>query len=69
MILPITLLVSLFNGHVRIYEIHDNGCWFNLGLSWALEEFWAVADRQHLAIRNRGNTYLWSDAFPRGAVA
>lgn len=30
-ILPIAFLVSLFNSHVGIYEIHNNGGWYNFG--------------------------------------
>lgn len=31
MISPITLIVSLFNHNVNIYEIHNNGGWYNWG--------------------------------------
>ena len=31
MIAPITLVVSLFNPGVRIYETHNNGAWYNFG--------------------------------------
>ena len=30
-IIPITFLVSLFNDHVNIYEVHNNGNWYNFG--------------------------------------
>jgi hypothetical protein len=30
-ILPITFIVSLFNHHVNIYEVHNNGSWYNFG--------------------------------------
>jgi hypothetical protein len=26
-----TFIISLFNDHVTIYEIHNNGGWYNLG--------------------------------------
>jgi hypothetical protein len=28
---PVTFLVSLFNQHVNIYEVHNNGNWYNFG--------------------------------------
>jgi hypothetical protein len=31
LISPITFLVSLFNDHVNIYEVHNNGGWYNFG--------------------------------------
>jgi hypothetical protein len=31
LISPITFLVSLFNHNVNIYEVHNNGNWYNFG--------------------------------------
>jgi hypothetical protein len=31
MIAPITFVVSLFTNHVNVYEIHNNGNWYNFG--------------------------------------
>jgi len=28
---PVTFVVSLFNDRVNVYEIHNNGGWYNLG--------------------------------------
>lgn len=28
---PITFVISLFNDNVGIYEVHNNGTWYNLG--------------------------------------
>ena len=28
---PITFLMSLFNKNVSIYEVHNNGAWYNFG--------------------------------------
>ncbi len=28
---PITFVVSLFNDQVNIYEVHNNGSWYNFG--------------------------------------
>jgi len=30
-IAPITFLISLFSSHVNVYEIHNNGNWYNFG--------------------------------------
>ncbi len=30
-ICPVTFFVSLFNHHVNIYDVHDNGNWYNFG--------------------------------------
>ncbi|MBU6426910.1 hypothetical protein KGQ27_01590 [Patescibacteria group bacterium] len=31
MICPITFIISLFSDNVSIYEIHNNGGWYNFG--------------------------------------
>lgn len=31
LISPITFLISLFNDDVNIYEVHNNGNWYNFG--------------------------------------
>lgn len=30
-IAPFALIVSFFNNHVSIYEVHNNGGWYNFG--------------------------------------
>ncbi len=30
-ILPVTFIISLFNPNVQIYEVHNNGGWYNFG--------------------------------------
>jgi hypothetical protein len=30
-IAPITFIISIFRPDVRIYEVHNNGLWYNLG--------------------------------------
>lgn len=30
-IAPITFVISLFNPNVHLYEVHNNGGWYNLG--------------------------------------
>lgn len=31
LISPITFIISLFTRNVRIYEVHNNGSWYNFG--------------------------------------
>jgi len=31
LIAPITFIVSLFNGKVALYEVHNSGGWYNFG--------------------------------------
>ncbi len=31
LISPITFIISVFTGDVRIYEVHNNGSWYNFG--------------------------------------
>ena len=31
LIAPITFIISLFNPGVRLYEVHNNGAWYNFG--------------------------------------
>ena len=28
---PVTFIISLFNSRVQIYEVHNNGGWYNFG--------------------------------------
>lgn len=30
-IAPVTFVISLFNKNVQMYEVHNNGNWYNLG--------------------------------------
>ena len=30
-IVPITFIISLFSDNIHVYEIHNNGNWYNLG--------------------------------------
>ena len=30
-IIPVTFVISLFNDHVNIYEVHNNGNWYDFG--------------------------------------
>jgi len=31
LIAPITFIISIFSKTVRLYEVHNNGFWYNLG--------------------------------------
>ncbi|WP_410645118.1 hypothetical protein [Amycolatopsis sp. lyj-346] len=35
-ICPITFLVSLFNDHVGVYEVHNNGHWYDFGFVFGI---------------------------------
>lgn len=30
-IAPISLIVGIFNGNIRLYEVHNSGWWYDLG--------------------------------------
>ncbi|HET6451438.1 MAG TPA: hypothetical protein VFI08_09005 [Spirochaetia bacterium] len=30
-IAPVTFIISLFNSNVQMYDVHNNGAWYNLG--------------------------------------
>jgi hypothetical protein len=36
LIAPVTFVVSLFNSDVGIYEVHNNGGWYNFGFVFGL---------------------------------
>ena len=38
-IVPITFLISLFDGKIGIYEVHNNGGWYNFGFLVGLLSF------------------------------
>lgn len=33
---PITFVISIFNENVHIYEVHNNGGWYNFGFLWGV---------------------------------
>ena len=35
-IIPVTFVISLFNDSVNIYEVHNNGNWYNFGFVFGL---------------------------------
>ena len=36
---PITFIISLFNDNVHIYEVHNNGGWYNFGFMLGIGAF------------------------------
>lgn len=39
-IAPVTFIISLFNDNVGMYEVHNNGGWYNAGFLFALGAIW-----------------------------
>jgi hypothetical protein len=50
---PITLLVSLFNHNVNIYEVHNNGNWYNFGFMIGVSATFSGGAGSRTAARSR----------------
>jgi len=50
---PITFLVSLFNNDVNIYEVHNNGNWYNFGFMIGVSAAFSGAAGSGTAARSR----------------
>jgi hypothetical protein len=50
---PITFLVSLFNHNVNIYEVHNNGNWYNFGFMLGVSAAFAGAAQSGSAAGSR----------------
>lgn len=48
---PITFLISLFNHHVNIYEVHNNGNWYNFGFMIGVSVVFSGSARSGAATR------------------
>ena len=35
-IAPVTLVISLFSEHVNLYDVHNNGGWYNVGFFFGM---------------------------------
>ncbi len=46
---PITFLVSLFNSDVNIYDVHNNGNWYNFGFMLGVSVVFSGAGRSGAA--------------------
>jgi hypothetical protein len=44
-IAPVTFLISLFNDNVNIYEVHNNGNWYNFGFMFGLSVVFGSGSR------------------------
>jgi hypothetical protein len=44
-IAPVTFLISLFNDNVNIYEVHNNGNWYNFGFILGLSVVFGSGSR------------------------
>ncbi|HEX7537970.1 MAG TPA: hypothetical protein VF391_13325 [Dermatophilaceae bacterium] len=50
---PITFVVSLFNDKVNIYEVHNNGNWYNFGFMIGISAAFSGAARSGAAAGSR----------------
>lgn len=56
LISPITFLVSLFNDHVNIYEVHNNGNWYDFGFMLGVSSAFSGAARSGSSGRRRARS-------------
>ena len=53
---PVTFIVSLFNPHVNIYEVHNNGGWYNFGFMLGVSTVFSGGARSGAVARRRRRT-------------
>jgi hypothetical protein len=53
LISPITFVISLFNHNVNIYEVHNNGGWYNFGFMLGVCAFFSGGPGGRAARRSR----------------
>jgi hypothetical protein len=53
---PITFLISLFNSDVNIYEVHNNGNWYNFGFMLGVSAAFSGAAGSRCATRGGGSS-------------
>jgi|SRR5215472_11288342 len=53
-IAPIVFVVSLFKNNLGIYEVHNNGAWYNLGYLFGLACFFGGGGNQAARRRKTG---------------
>jgi len=57
LISPITFVISLFTDSVNIYEVHNNGNWYDFGFMFGISlAFGGGAGSRSVAIRRRGRS-------------
>lgn len=66
LICPITFLVSLFNSHVGIYEVHNSGGWYDFGFVLGLSVAFGGASRSGNGAGRRSRTPRRDGAAPTG---
>ncbi len=45
-IAPVTFVISLFSDTVHVYEVHNNGNWYNFGFLLGIVSVWGGAGRR-----------------------
>jgi hypothetical protein len=53
LIIPVTFIVSLFNAHVSIYEVHNDGNWYDFGFVLGLAILSSITQAPRVASRAR----------------
>ncbi len=53
LISPVTFIVSLFNNQVNIYEVHNNGSWYNFGFMIGISAVFSTFARPGAAVGRR----------------
>jgi len=53
-IAPVTFVISLFNRNVQMYEVHNNGGWYNFGFILGMMIIFGGGGRGAAAGRKRG---------------
>jgi hypothetical protein len=66
LISPITFLVSLFNDHVNIYEVHNNGNWYDFGFMLGVSCAFSGTARSGRNSRRRARSTKSSGSSNRG---
>lgn len=54
LIVPITFILSLFSRNILIYEVHNNGAWYNFGYLLGVTTILGGGGRGSAARRSRG---------------
>lgn len=62
LISPITFLISLFNDHVNLYEVHNNGNWYNFGFMLGVSTIFSGTARSGRNARRRRRSSANSEA-------
>ncbi len=53
LISPITFLISLFNHNINIYDVHNNGNWYNFGFMLGVSTIFSGGARSGAGARRR----------------